>query len=76
MGKGSKPRPIPNRKQFEKNWDKIFMKKKDFEFWTHYCEVEKTEIGVEKGSPCNWCDVTEHDTIQETEIQKLPIDRK
>lgn len=27
MGKGSSPRPIPNRKQFEDNWDKIFKKK-------------------------------------------------
>ena len=27
MGKGSSPRPIPNRKQFEDNWDKIFGKK-------------------------------------------------
>ena len=27
MGKGSTPRPIPNRKQFEDNWDKIFGKK-------------------------------------------------
>lgn len=26
-GKGSHPRPIPNRKQFEENWDKIFGKK-------------------------------------------------
>jgi len=26
-GKGSKPRPIPDRKQFEDNWDKIFKKK-------------------------------------------------
>jgi len=26
-GKGSSPRPIPNRKQFEDNWDKIFGKK-------------------------------------------------
>jgi hypothetical protein len=26
-GKGSKPRPIPNRKQFEDNWEKIFGKK-------------------------------------------------
>jgi len=24
MGKGSKPRPIPDRKKFEENWDKIF----------------------------------------------------
>lgn len=23
-GKGSKPRPINNRDQFEKNWDRIF----------------------------------------------------
>lgn len=26
-GKGSTPRPIPNRKQYEENWDKIFGKK-------------------------------------------------
>ena len=25
-GKGSFPRPIPNRKQFEENWDRIFGK--------------------------------------------------
>jgi hypothetical protein len=28
MGKGSKPRPIPDRKKFEENWDKIFGNKK------------------------------------------------
>ena len=27
MSKGSSPRPIPNRKQFEDNWDKICGKK-------------------------------------------------
>ena len=27
-GKGSKPRPIPDRKQFEDNWDRIFRKPK------------------------------------------------
>ena len=27
-GKGSAPRPIPDRKQFEENWDRIFGKKK------------------------------------------------
>jgi len=27
VGKGSSPRPIPNRKQFEDNWDRIFRKK-------------------------------------------------
>lgn len=26
-GKGSKPRPIQDRKQFEDNWDRIFGKK-------------------------------------------------
>jgi len=31
MGKGSKPRPIQDRKQFEDNWDKIFGKKKQDE---------------------------------------------
>ena len=25
-GKGSRPRPIPDRKQFEDNWDRIFKK--------------------------------------------------
>ena len=28
-GKGDKPRPIPDRKKFEENWDAIFKKKKD-----------------------------------------------
>jgi hypothetical protein len=28
-GKGSAPRPIPDRKKFEENWDKIFGKKKE-----------------------------------------------
>lgn len=27
-GKGSAPRPIPNRKTFEDNWDRIFGKEK------------------------------------------------
>ena len=31
MGKGSKPRPIPDRKQYEENWDRIFGKKKQDE---------------------------------------------
>lgn len=26
-GKGDKPRPIPNRDKFEKNWDAIFKPK-------------------------------------------------
>jgi hypothetical protein len=27
-GKGSKPRPVADKKQFEDNWDKIFKKPK------------------------------------------------
>jgi hypothetical protein len=29
MGKGSAPRPIPNREEFESNWEKTFGKKKE-----------------------------------------------
>lgn len=29
MSKGSAPRPIPNRKQFEDNWERIFNKPKE-----------------------------------------------
>jgi len=28
MSKGSKPRPVQDRKQFEDNWDRIFGQKK------------------------------------------------
>jgi hypothetical protein len=27
--------------------------------WTHYCPCEKTEISVEDGEPCNWCNEKE-----------------
>lgn len=30
-GKGDKPRPIPDRKKFEDNWDKIFKNAKIIE---------------------------------------------
>ena len=29
MSKGSKPRPIENKEEFDKNWTKIFGKKKE-----------------------------------------------
>jgi hypothetical protein len=29
MSKGSAPRPIPDRKKFDENWDKVFGKKKE-----------------------------------------------
>ena len=38
MGKGSTPRPIPNRKEYEENWDRIFGKKKP--------EPSATVVGV------------------------------
>jgi len=28
-GKGDKPRPIPDRKKFEENWDAIFKKNQE-----------------------------------------------
>ena len=31
LGKGSKPRPVSDRKKFEDNWDAIFGKKKEKE---------------------------------------------
>lgn len=31
-GKGSSPRPIPNREQYEDNFDRIFGKKKEPEY--------------------------------------------
>lgn len=81
-GKGDKPRPIPDRKQYEDNWDAIFGKKNQKHkqqdltelngdgnrdrgrygedlMWEHYCTVESTLMGVEKGEPCNWCGMTE-----------------
>ena len=29
MSKGSRPRPIENKEEFDKNWTKVFGKKKD-----------------------------------------------
>ena len=34
------------------------------EFWDHYCIVEQTDIGTEKGYPCNWCGLTEEDLAE------------
>lgn len=58
-GKGSKPRPIKNRDEFNNNWDQIFKKKESLTFWSHYCIVDDQPIDVESGSPCNWCGLTE-----------------
>lgn len=47
-GKGDVPRPIPNRKQFEDNWDNIFKKKQDDPATT---VLRETEEPPEQGKP-------------------------
>lgn len=47
---------------YRDNYDNIFRKKdEEIPFWEHYCTVEASLIGVESGSPCNWCGLTEDD---------------
>ena len=43
MGKGSKPRPISNRAQFEENWDRIFARKKTPSHATTQIHIDKTK---------------------------------
>ena len=31
------------------------MPKRIWETWEHYCRVEKSQMGVGKNEPCNWC---------------------
>ena len=40
-GKGDKPRPIPDRDKFEKNWDAIFNKKANEQFQDSMDKVKK-----------------------------------
>lgn len=47
-----------------------------FAFWEHYCKVQKDIMGFEKGTPCDWCGLTEDDIFRETEIQELPVNGK
>ena len=35
------------------------IKNKTPQMWEHYCKVEQDVMGIEKGKPCNWCDLTE-----------------
>jgi DNA/RNA endonuclease YhcR with UshA esterase domain len=52
-------------KDYRDNYDIIFRKKdEDIPFWEHYCTQEDTLIGVESGSACNWCGLTEDDFIE------------
>lgn len=34
--------------------------KPHFKYWEHNCK-ESGKTTTQKGEPCNWCDVTEHD---------------
>jgi len=43
MGKGSKPRPIPNRVKFEENWDRIFARKKTPSHAATQIHIDKTK---------------------------------
>lgn len=49
--------------KYRDNYDKIFGKK-PLTFWEHYCIIEKSEMGMEKGKPCNWCGLYEEDFIE------------
>tara|TARA_R100001460_G_scaffold4800_4_gene13528 strand:- start:9238 stop:9429 length:192 start_codon:yes stop_codon:yes gene_type:complete len=43
-GKGSKPRPITNQKEFEENWDKIFGRKKTPKHGATQVHKDKTKV--------------------------------
>jgi hypothetical protein len=43
-GKGSSPRPISNKKQFDKNWNLIFGEKKDNE--NTKCKSKRKKISA------------------------------
>ena len=43
-GKGSSPRPISNKKQFDKNWNLIFGEKKDNE--NAKCKSKRKKISA------------------------------
>jgi hypothetical protein len=53
-GKGSKPRPIANRKQFDDNWDAIFCGKKSKPDGSH--EEESGWIPTNREEPEGWED--------------------
>ena len=48
--------------KYRDNYDKIF-RKNPLTFWSHYCTMEQTELSVESGAPCNWCEKTEEDFL-------------
>jgi len=36
--------------------------------WEHYCEEEGCVIAIGKGEPCNWCNMTEEMSINQTQL--------
>lgn len=62
-GKGSKPRPISDRKKFEDNWDRIFGKKQQSQegFWEHNCK-HNGKFLVASGESCSWCGEEENES--------------
>lgn len=62
-GKGSKPRPISDRKAYEDNWDRIFGKNKDAtsEFWEHNCK-HNGKLMIASGEDCSWCGESQDDS--------------
>jgi hypothetical protein len=41
------------------------------EFWEHYCRIKKDVMSFEKGSSCDWCEMTEVESRNEEQIKKL-----
>ena len=44
--------------------------------WEHYCEVEHSMMGVGKGEPCNWCELTEEEYMKEKDIVAMDMRHK
>jgi len=49
---------------------------KEPEMWEHYCEVEHSMMGVGKGEPCNWCELTEEEHMKEKDIVAMDMRHK
>ena len=44
------------------------MSYKEPEMWEHYCKEEHSMMGVGKGEPCNWCQLTEEEHMKEKDM--------
>ena len=50
---------------------KLKPKVDSYEFWEHHCKIKKDVMSFEKGSPCDWCGITEVESMNEKQIKKL-----